>query len=96
MEISAPVEQPREGERRMSYTPKSNSGTLFRNYDKKSGKSPDLSGTAVIDGVEYRIAAWSRLSKDETKKFLSLAFTPKDAEQAQRPNSPPQAEDIDF
>lgn len=50
-----------------------NSGVLFRNDDKKSDKSPDYTGSAMIDGVEKRLAAWI---KDGRKgKFMSLSFS---------------------
>ena len=61
----------------MAYTPKDNSGSLFINDRKEQDKHPDRTGTALIGGVEYRVSGWI---KDGAKgKWLSLAFTPKDA-----------------
>lgn len=50
-----------------------NSGVLFRNDDKKSEKSPDYTGTAMIDGVEKRLAAW--IKEGRKGKFMSLSFS---------------------
>jgi hypothetical protein len=50
-----------------------NSGVLFRNDDKKSEKSPDYTGSAMIDGVEKRLAAW--IKEGRKGKFMSLSFS---------------------
>ena len=47
-------------------------GALFRETNKKSEKSPDMTGHLTIDGVRYRLAGWTREGKDG-KKFLSIA-----------------------
>jgi hypothetical protein len=47
-------------------------GVLFREQNKKSEKSPDMTGSITIDGVRYRLAGWTREGKDG-RKFLSLA-----------------------
>ena len=61
----------------MAYEQKDNSGSLFINDRKDQDKHPDRTGNAIIGGVEYRVSGWI---KDGAKgKWLSLAFTPKDA-----------------
>ena len=78
----------------MAYEQRDNSGTLFRNDDKRSDKSPDASGTALIDGKQYKIAGWIKEGKSG-KRFTSLAFTPADeqptreTENADRRSPPP-------
>ena len=53
---------------------KNGTGVLFTNETLKSDKHPIMNGTIVTpDGVEYRIAAWSKLGKKG--KYLSLALS---------------------
>ena len=54
----------------MSYEPKDMTGTLFRNKEKKTDKSPDYTGTVKIHGATLRIAGWAKGSPP----YLSLAF----------------------
>jgi hypothetical protein len=56
----------------MSYTPKDNSGTLFKNDKREKETHPNAKGTALIDGVEYYISAWTKEGK--AGKFQSLSF----------------------
>lgn len=64
----------------MAYEQKDNSGTLFKNDKREKDTHPHATGTALIDGVEYWVSAWT---KDGAKgKFQSLAFKPKQARQA--------------
>lgn len=53
-----------------------NSGALFRDKERRSERAPEFTGPAMIDGREYRIAAW--VKEGRGGKFFSLAFTPKD------------------
>lgn len=60
----------------MSYTQKDNSGTLFKNDRREKETHPNAKGTALIDGVEYYISAWTKEGK--AGKFQSLSFERKD------------------
>ena len=60
----------------MSYTPKDNSGTLFKNDKREKETHPNAKGTALIDGVEYWVSAWTKEGK--AGKFQSLSFERKD------------------
>jgi uncharacterized protein (DUF736 family) len=51
-------------------------GVLFPNARKTRSQQPDLQGSCEIDGVEYWISAWTKVSR-QGQKYLSLAFTPK-------------------
>lgn len=53
------------------------SGALFKNDRKEKDTHPDYKGQCEIDGTEYWISAWLKTSK-EGRKFMSLAFEPKD------------------
>lgn len=57
----------------MSYEQKDNSGILFKNNKKEKLEQPDSTGNATIAGVKYRVAGWTKTSKDGNK-FLTLAF----------------------
>lgn len=58
-----------------------NSGALFPN-EKTKDSHPDYRGTINIDGKDYWISGWIKVSgpnsKNPGQKFMSLAATPKD------------------
>jgi len=61
-----------------------NSGALFkRKGEKRSDRSPDYSGKALIGGVAYRISGWKKTAKNG-ETFLSLAFRPADETNGRR------------
>jgi hypothetical protein len=66
----------------MAYEVKDNSGSLFQNKDKKTDNHPDYSGSIRIDGKDYWLSGWKKVSND--KPWLSLAIKPKDG--APRPD----------
>lgn len=78
----------------MAYEQKDNSGSLFREAEKKSDRSPDYTGKAMIDGKMKRIAGWIKQTK-AGGNFLSLAISdpqpPRD--QASPPSAPPVSTD---
>lgn len=54
---------------------KENTGSLFKNDKREKETSPNMKGSANIDGKEYWMSAWT---KDGQKgKFLSLSFQSK-------------------
>lgn len=71
----------------MAYEKRDMSGTLFKNDKREKDSHPHATGTAIIDGVEYWVSAWT---KDGAKgKFQSLAFKRKEERAAQiREQSP--------
>lgn len=58
----------------MAFERKEGQGALFRNTRKSSENSPDYTGSALIGGVEHRIAGW--LKEGKSGKFLSLSIAP--------------------
>ena len=55
------------------YEHKENSGSIFQNDKEGKEARPDYTGTAKVDGVDYRIASWINNTKD-CKEYLSLKF----------------------
>lgn len=66
----------------MAYEPKDNTGTLFKNNKREKDSHPHAKGTALVDGVEYWVSAWT---KDGAKgKFQSLSFQRKEVQNASK------------
>ena len=76
------------------YQQKDNSGALFKNEKKAQPAQPDYDGTVIVGGVEYRIAAWLK-SAESGRKFMSLAFTPKQEQQQAPTRQAPKARSSD-
>lgn len=60
------------------YQQKDLTGTLFKNKRKEKETHPNATGTAMIDGVEYRVSAWTRKDKNGDP-YQSLAFSRADS-----------------
>jgi hypothetical protein len=66
----------------MAYEQKDNSGTLFKNDRREKDSHPHAKGSAMIDGVDYWVSAWT---KDGAKgKFQSLSFQRKEPKPQQQ------------
>lgn len=78
------------------------SGVLFPVKEKKNEKGPDVTGTATIGGVEYRIAGWRKSTKSDGSPFYSLRFeipegkSAKSAKSATKAKPAPVADDEPF
>ena len=68
----------------MAYEQKDNSGALFKNDKKETENHPNAKGSALIGGVEYWVAAWTKKDKNGNP-WQSLAFQRKD----KRPQAAP-------
>jgi hypothetical protein len=66
----------RRGETEMEYD-NTNRGALFRNDDKNDNQDRDYFGPLDIEGTEYWLSGWVRISKKSGKKYLSLSIKPK-------------------
>lgn len=69
-----------------------NKGAIWGNDRKEKDTQPDFTGECLIDGVEYRMAAWKRApdSKPGTPS-LKFQFTNKAEFEAKKQNAPQQA-----
>ena len=56
-----------------------NRGSLFKNDRKDDAKFPDYKGSLNVDGVEFWLSAWIKVSKDG-QKFMSLSIKNKNAD----------------
>lgn len=65
------------------YEQRDNSGTLFKNDRRESDKHPHAKGSALIDGVEYWVSAWTKES--QKGKFQSLSFERKQEQKGKKP-----------
>jgi hypothetical protein len=61
----------------MGYEQKDNSGSLFKNDRREKDTHAHAKGTALIDGVEYWVDAWTNEARDGSK-YQSLKFKRKD------------------
>lgn len=53
-----------------------NQGALFRNKKKVQDNHPDYTGTINVNGVEYWLSSWMKISKIG-EKYMSMSLTPK-------------------
>lgn len=85
----------------MTYRHKPDSGSLFRNDRREKDTHPHAQGTALIDGVEYYISAWTN-TNDSGEKWQGLKFKRKEekrddrARRDERRTYPPDDYDDDF
>lgn len=56
----------------MAYEKKEGSGVLFHARQKKSDKSPDMTGDILINGKTYWLSGWWK--KGPNAEFLSVAI----------------------
>jgi hypothetical protein len=60
----------------MAYEQKDMSGTLFKNDKREKETHPHAKGTALIDGVEYWVSAWTK--EGAKGRFQGLSFQKKE------------------
>ena len=58
-----------------NYTQKEGQGSLFRNDKKNNEKSPEYTGSIMLNGREMRLSAWVKEGK--SGKFLSIQISEK-------------------
>ena len=71
------------------YEQKDMEGALFGNKEKVAETDPNAKGSALIDGVEYWVNAWTNISK-AGEKYQKLSFTRKKQQAAPDPVEPAQ------
>jgi hypothetical protein len=70
-----------------------NRGVMFKNDRKTQDNHPDYSGTLNVDGTEFFLNGWIKVSGPTSKnpgaKFLSVSVSKKDKQPEQRPTPTP-------
>lgn len=66
----------------MAYELKDGQGSLFRNEKREKDSQPNARGEAMIGGVLYEIASWTK--EGRKGKFQSLSFKPKEQRQERK------------
>ena len=61
----------------MAFEQRELTGSLFKNDKRESDNHPHATGSALIDGVEYWVSAWTK--EGQKGKWQSLAFKRKEA-----------------
>lgn len=72
----------------------SNRGSLFKNDRKDDAKFPDYKGSLNVDGTDYWLSAWIKVSKDGNK-FMSLSVKNKNADASLQPKKKVKQEEFD-
>ena len=60
----------------MAYEQRDMSGSIFKNNRRERDTQANLTGSAMIDGREYWVNAWTK-TKTDGEKWISLSFNPK-------------------
>jgi uncharacterized protein (DUF736 family) len=71
-----------------------NRGSLFKNDRKDDAKFPDYKGSINVDGTDYWLSAWIKVSKDG-QKFMSLSVKNKNADASLQPKKKVKQEQFD-
>jgi len=71
-----------------------NRGSLFKNDRKDDAKFPDYKGSINVDGTDYWLSAWIKVSKDG-QKFMSLSVKNKNADASLQPKKKVKQEEFD-
>ena len=58
------------------YEMKDMTGSLFKNENPKSGKSPPFNGRIKIEGKEYWLNGFNNEARSSGKKYIGLTVTP--------------------
>jgi hypothetical protein len=61
----------------VAFEQKPNTGSSFKNERKTTDQHPNMTGTALIDGVAYFMDTWTNVKADGSK-YLSHKFKRKD------------------
>ena len=67
------IQQQRE-ERKMAYEPKDDTITLFMNDKKENERHPLMTGKGLVEGKQFRAAAWKNTSKSG-KSYMTIKLS---------------------
>ena len=66
----------------MAYEQRDLSGAIFKNEKRTTDNHPQLTGKALIDGVEYWVSGWTKKDKN-SDTWVSLSFKKKEPRAAE-------------
>ena len=67
-----------------------NRGAIWDNKNRRGDRDPKYSGSAMVDGVEYWVAAWPG-KRDQNQKDPVMKFTFRAKEERKSSNQEPKA-----
>jgi hypothetical protein len=70
----------------MAFTPKNDTGALFRNDKRENDQQPEYRGDGLVNGEPVWLSAWIKESKDD-RKYFSIAFKNKTEKAAHGPRA---------
>jgi len=65
----------------MAYEQRDNTGAMFKNTRKENDKQPNLTGNALIEGVDYWVSGWTKVDKNN-ENWISFSLKRKDGNTA--------------
>lgn len=82
----------------MAYERKDNSGSIFKNANKTEDWHADARGSALIDGVEYWVDAYTNTGtkNNSDEKWQGLRFKKKDSQPKKESSNEITYDDIPF
>ena len=60
-----------------------NTGIISKNDRKEKDTHPDIAGSINVEGIEYWLNGWHKVSQKDGKPFYSLSLKRKEAKQEQ-------------
>ena len=57
------------------FTQKDLSGSIFKNLKKTTDNQPHMSGSALINGIDYWVSAWTKPADKNIKDFVASTNT---------------------
>lgn len=74
-ELGKSVEAPASTAKKEKRETPPNSGSMFKNEKKSTTAHPDITGSAMVGGLEYWVSGWRK--NGAKGDFYSLSFKPK-------------------
>jgi hypothetical protein len=81
---------------RQKFEQKPNTGSLFKNAEKRGETDADYKGSVNVEGREFWLNAWVNTSQKTGQKYLRLSLKLKAATAAASAEKPPFDDEINF
>ena len=70
------------------FIPKEGTGSLWKNDNPRSEKSPPYNGKVMINGTLYKLSGFINEARSSGKKYIGLTVRPADEQQAPKSSEP--------